>query len=189
MVGYWCAFLSFMRCVSFMDAQRRFSACCVSGTYETKCWYHNFGTWTARRPWPLEHLLCSERCVPMPLRDVQYKKSVQWNNTMHQYNEPIQWTNTRNQYNEPTQWTNIMPAWANAHMNQWTNEALWTHIHSIHHYTQRGRGRDRGRGKGLALDTYTLQLHCTLHTSGDFLNWFRKSLHRFAALNSKSPFC
>ena len=41
----------------------------------------------------------------------------------------------------------------------------------------------------LALDTYTLQLHGTLHTSGDFLNWFRKSLHRFAALNSKSPFC
>ena len=39
----------------------------------------------------------------------------------------------------------------------------------------------------LALDTYTLQLHGTLHTSGDFLNWFRKSLHRFAALNSKSP--
>ena len=39
----------------------------------------------------------------------------------------------------------------------------------------------------LALDTYTLQLHCTLYTSGDFLNWFRKSLHRFAALNSKPP--
>ena len=34
-----------------------------------------------------------------------------------------------------------------------------------------------------------MQLHCTLHTSGDFLNWFRKSLHRFAALNPKSPFC
>ena len=30
-----------------------------------------------------------------------------------------------------------------------------------------------------------MQLHCTLHTSGDFLNWFRKSLHRFAAFESQ----
>ena len=33
----------------------------------------------------------------------------------------------------------------------------------------------------------TLHLHYTLYTSGDFLNWFRKSIHRFdwfAALNS-----
>ena len=37
-----------------------------------------------------------------------------------------------------------------------------------------------------------LHLHYTLYTSGDFLNWFRKSIHWFdwfAALNSKSPFC
>ena len=149
----------------------------------------------------------------------QYKESVQWTNTMNQYNEPIQWTNTTNQYNEPIQWINTMNQynepiqWTNT-MNQYKESVQWTHTMNqynvrmsqcthepmnqwtimnshpfIRHYTQRCRDRDRGRGKGnesnqwtLALDTYISQLHCT-H------NWFRKSLHRFAVLNFKSPFC
>ena len=39
-------------------------------------------------------------------------------------------------------------------------------------------------------EAYNLHLHYTPYTSGDFLNWFRKSIHRFdrfAALNSKPP--
>ena len=43
---------------------------------------------------------------------------------MNQYKESVQWTHTMK---------NTMSAWANAHMNPWTNEPLWTHIHSIHH--------------------------------------------------------
>ena len=46
-----------------------------------------------------------------------------------------------------------------------------------------------GSKKFVRKNNTKMQLHCTLHTLGDFLNWFRKSLHRFAALNPKSPFC
>ena len=70
---------------------------------------------------------------------LEYKEPIQWTNTRNQYNEPIQWTNTMNQYKESVQWTNTMHqynepmnAWANAHMNPWTNEPIWTHIHSLH---------------------------------------------------------
>ena len=107
----------------------------------------------------------------------QYKESIQGISTRNQYKESVQGINTRNHYKESVQGISTRNQYKESVQGISTRNQYKESVQGI---TTRNQYKESVQG---------ISTRNQYNESGDFLNWFRKSLHRFAALNSKSPLC